>query len=248
MPKRKEILLDKVRPYHIVSKAIEGKQVFAHEEDRARFIYQMYAANVGSPVPNIYRYDIVEVAQLLLQGKEGVERFIKQEHAPFVHIFSFVLAQDHYHFGLVPTKPEYVSPYMQKLNLGFAKYFNSKHTRAGSLFESRFKVAPIQSPKELNEVVRYINIKNLLDVHQPAWEAAGLKNIQDAVQFVESYAYSSFPDLFGERASHLLSERSITTLKNFLGEDFFLKKEATAEMFDYYVKDKSKLHSSLYLE
>jgi hypothetical protein len=211
MPKRKETLTEKIRPYHILGKAQEGKDIFEYEEDRARFVFQMYAANVGKPVINLYRKNIFQISNAILQGVEIPKGFVLQEHEPLVHVFSFVLAKDRYHLGLVPIKNEGIPLYMQKLNLGFAKYYNLKNKRSGPLFEGRFKAAAVLNPKQLESVVRYVNIKKVMD----SYGKTGLFE----------YPYSSFLDLFGSRSSHLLSKESKENLLKLLGEVFFEERE-----------------------
>tara|TARA_Y100000310_G_C20660882_1_gene804705 strand:+ start:315 stop:1019 length:705 start_codon:yes stop_codon:yes gene_type:complete len=224
MPKRKEILTDKIRPYHIIGKAVEGRGIFEKEEDKARFVFQMYAANVGKPVINLYRKDIFKVAQAILQGEEIPNDYFVREHQPLVQLFSYVLAKDRYHLGMVPMQKDSIPQYMQKLNLGFAKYYNLKYKRSGALFEGRFHAASISSPTQLNTVVRYINIKKVRDVFE---------NVSENWNFLKEYSYSSFPDLFGSRASHLLSKESRDTLKKFLGDEFFqVKQDYTEDIED----------------
>jgi putative transposase len=211
MPKRKEVLTEKIRPYHVLGKAVEGKEIFDPEENRARFVFQMYAANIGKPVINVYRRDIFQISNAILKGEEIPKGFVQEEHEPLVNLFSFVLDKDRYHLGLVPVKKDGIPIYMQKLNLGFAKYYNLKNKRVGTLFEGRFKATPILNPLQLQSVVRYINIKKVLDSQTQ-------KNLPE-------YPYSSFPDLFGTRNSHLLSKESRATLLELLPEEFFAQKQ-----------------------
>lgn len=230
MPKRKETLTDKVRPYHILGKAVESKEIFEHEADRARFVFQMYAANIGKPVINLYRKDIFQISNAILQGEQIPTGFVQKEHDPLVHLFSFALSKDRYHLGLVAATKEGVPLYMQKLNLGFAKYYNLKNKRKGTLFEGRFKAVPILNPKQLESVVKYINIKKVLDCYS-----------QD---YLLEYPYSSFPDLFGTRESHLLSSESRANLKKLLGEEFF----ADREDYTSFIKDLNEEGRRLFFE
>ena len=225
MPKRKEKLTEKVRPYHIFGKAVESREIFGAEEDQARFIFQMYAANVGKPVINLYRKDIFVVTNAILRGEEIPKGYIHEEHEPFVNIFSFVLGKDRYHLGVVAAKKEGIPLYMQKLNLGFAKYYNLKNKRQGTLFEGRFKASSISNAKQLEDVVKYINIKKVLDDHSP--------------EELREYRYSSFPDLFGSRKSHLLSDDGRENLTKLLGEEFFAEREDYASYIsDINLEDK----------
>ncbi|MDP2637172.1 MAG: hypothetical protein Q8P03_00995 [bacterium] len=234
MPKRKEDLTAKIRPYHILGKAVEGKEIFEREEDRARFVFQMYAANIGKPVINLYRKNIFEIAQAILQGDPVPQGFVIQEHDPLVHLFSFALGKDRYHLGLVPIQQEAIPLYMQKLNLGFAKYYNLKNKRNGTLFEGRFKAAPIINPTQLADVVRYINIKKVMDLLGP--------------EVLHEYPYSSFPDLFGTRLSHLLSEESRANLRKILGEDFFADREDYATAVREFLAGEDPIKRNLFLD
>lgn len=216
MPRRKEQVHVTGRPYHIYSRAVDGRKIFEAKEDCSRFLFQMYAANIGSPVPNIHRHDMQEIMQSLLQGGEDAGKLVRVEHEPLVEFFSYALVGDHYHLGIVPTVKEGISKYMQKLNLGFAKYYNLKHGRRGSLFETRFRVAPIRTPRHLKALVHHINVKNVVDVYEPEWEAKGVEDHDDAVRFLKEYPYSSFPDIFHERNSIFLPPLARQELRKFI--------------------------------
>lgn len=248
MPIRKEALFEPGRPYHILSRAVEGREIFGTPEDSARFIFQMYAANIGSPAVNLYRTDVMDAAKAILEGKDVSEKMINVEHPPLVEFFSFALVGNHYHFGLVPTSEDSISRYMQKLNISFAKYYNLKNNRRGALFETRFKAVPIKTPEQLDLVVRYINVKNVLDMFQPGWQEKGLSNEEDAMQFLRKYPYSSFPDLFDQRRSLIISPSGRSELKKFVDERIFEGREAYLQFFKEYIESKTDLFKHLYLE
>lgn len=246
MPRRIEQVHITGRPYHVTSRAIEGRQIFDAKEDCSRFLFQMYAANIGSPVPNIHRHDMTEITQSLLKGGDEARKLIRVEHEPLVEFFSFVLVGDHYHLGIVPTIKEGISKYMQKLNLGFAKYYNLKHERRGSLFETRFRVAPIKTPRHLQALVHHINIKNVLDAYEPEWHTKGIDDHDDAVQFLKEYPYSSFPDIFQERASVFLPLLARQELKKFIkikGE-----KSEIQEILGEYLENQNSGFKHIFLE
>ena len=132
---------------------------------------------------------------------------------------------------------------MQKLNTSFAKYFNLKYERQGNLFSRPFKIIPIQANPQLDAVVRYINIKNPLDVYQPGWKQEGLKNKQEVLWFLNNYQFSSFPDLFGQRKSKILAPESVL-------ESLGIKqnKGEYINFIDDYLNRKMASHYSLFLE
>lgn len=246
MVTRKEISFEKSLPYHVLTRAIEGRKIFANEEDRLRCIFQMYAANIGSPAPNLHRKDIIKAAKALLAGEEIPEKLIVVEHPPLVSFLSFVLVMDHKHFILVPNVEDGIPKYMQKEKGGFAKYYNLKHDRRGNLFERPYKIISVQSNFQLDALLRYVNVKNVLDVYQPGWRKKGLKNKKEALEFLNGYQFSSFPDLFGKRNSKILAPRSI--LEQYLGKEIIKDKKEFINFIKDYLQGKLVSFQPLFLE
>lgn len=243
---RKEISFEKSIPYHLLIRAVEKREIFVNEDDCHRFIFQMYAANVGKPIPNIRRKDIIKAAKSLLSGEELPEEFIIVEHPPLVNILSFVLVITHNHLILVPNTENGISKYTQKLKTGFAMYYNLKHGRHGNLFEKPYKIIPIQTNSQLDAVLRYVNVKNVLDVYQLGWQEKGLKDEREAFKFLNKYQFSSFPDLFRKRNSKILAPRSI--LEKFLGKEITESKEEYLNFIKNYLQKNLKSFSPFFLE
>lgn len=243
---RKEISFEKNQSYHILSRAVEKREIFRRKEDCFRFVFQMYAANVGKPAFNLHRKDVMKAAQALLIGEEIPAKFIIVEHPPLVHFMSFVLVLNHYHFSLVPNIEGGISKYMQRLNIGYAKYLNLKYNRKGTLFESRYKIIPIQSNFQLDAIIRYINIINPLDVYQEGWRINGLKNQKEALEFLNKYQFSSFPDLFGGRNSKILASPEIRG--KFLGEEISKNREEYLKFIKDFLEKKTISFHPFFLE
>ena len=243
---RKETIFEKFIPYHALCRAVEGREIFASEEDSLRFVFQMYAANIGKPVFNLYRKDVLEAARALLKGEEICKGLVIVEHPPLVHNLSFTLTINHNHFILVPNVENGISKYFQKLNGGFAKYFNLKHNRKRNLFERPYRIIPIQGVFQLDAVLRYVNVKNPLDVFQPSWREKGLKDWQKALQFLENYQFSSFPDFFGKRESKILAPLQI--LKKYLGEEISTNREEFINFIKSYLQEEMTSFYPLFLE
>lgn len=217
MISKKEINLEQHLPCHLISRAVDGKKVFIGEDERLRFIFQMYTANIGSPGSNLYRRDIKKIAQAILNGEKIPPKFIIVEHQPLVDFLSFALVVNHHHFILASNVKNGISKYLQKLHCGFAKYFNLKHNRSDTLFERKYKIIAIKNDFQLGAIIRYVNVKNPLDVYQPNWRERGLKNEKGAFDFLHNYQFSSFPDLFGNRSSKILVPKSV--LEKYFGPE-----------------------------
>lgn len=204
---KRDIILEKNKPYHIIARAVEGRSIFTRKDELDRFIVQMYIANFGNPF-HMKRKDVAVGSDALLFGKEIPSFLPTQNKTPLVRCFSFALVGNHYHFGLVGCFDNAISKYMQRLNTGFAKYFNLKHKRTGSLFGTRFRAVAVTDPRQLSVLINYINIKNVLDVCRPHWSDidALLMGREKALRFVHDYPYSSFATVFLERNSHLIDQ------------------------------------------
>lgn len=245
MPKRR-ITFETNQPYHILSRAIEGREIFAKEEDCYHFIFQMYAANIGKPALNVKQKDVIEAGKAILEGNETSQGLIIVEHDPLVYFLSFVLVVNHDHFELVQNVNNGIPKYMQKLNTSFAKYFNLKNNRKGILFESRYKAIPVTTDFQFSAILRYINIKNPLDVFQPRWREEGLKNKEAAFVFLNNYPFSSFSDLFGNRKSKILAPKEI--LDKYYGGEFSESKEECNKFVDDYLENQLSDFQPLFLE
>jgi len=157
---------------------------------------------------NLYRNDVGKAANALLNGEKASKRLLVVEHKPLVNILSFALVINHNHFILSSNVKKGISIYMQKLNTSFAKYFNLKYQRQGNLFNKPFKVISIQGNSQLHAVIRYVNIKNPLDVYRQNWREGGIEKEEEVFCFLNNYQFSSFPDLFGERRAKFLAPDS----------------------------------------
>lgn len=246
MVSRKEISFDKSIPYHIVVRAVEGRKIFAKEEDCYRFIFQMYVANIGEPIHNLKSNMVIKAAKALLNGGEIPKDLIVIEHSPLVYIISKALVLNHYHGIFIPREENAIPKYMQKLHTGFAMYYNLKYNHKGNLFNRPYKIIPIQTNFQSDAVLRYVNIKNPLDVYQPNWREKGLKDEKEALRFLNEYPFSSFPDLFGKRNSKILAPLSI--VEQYLGKEITESKEEFFRFIQDYLQKNLIQYNSIFLE
>lgn len=242
MPYRR-IFFEKNRPVHIVSRAVEGIKIFSQEEDCYRFIFHFYAVNLGKRNSNIRGKDIIKAGQALLQGEKIPSKFIIEQHPPLVFLLDFSFVINHYHFYLLPNIQNSVPLLMQKLNNGFAKYFNLKHNRRDTLFGSRYKSVLVETEFQSDAVSRYVSVINPLDVFQPDWRERGLENWEEALEFLKNYRFSSFPDKIGKRSSKILAPKEILERYSFKSEN----EEEYLEFIKTFLKERKKF-TPLFIE
>ncbi len=237
MPYRCTIFLQD-QPFHIISRAVDEKRIFEKEADCLRFIFQIYAANIGKPAFNLHRQDVTKAAQSLLDGEKISSKLIIEEHPPLVHIFDFSLVMNHFHFYLVPNIEKGVPPFIKKLNGGFAKFFNLKYERKGSLFGSRYQAIPVTTEFQSEAVSRYVSVINPLDIYQPGWREEGLKNWKKALEFLKNYQFSSFPDKIGKRKSKIIAPSEVL-------EKYGLRDNISQETLTSFIEDFLKSRRSV---
>lgn len=67
----------------------------------------------------------------------------------------YCLMTNHFHL-VVETPTESLSAGMHQLKGGYAKKFNERHMLDGHLFDGRFRSSPVESDRQLEEVIRYV--------------------------------------------------------------------------------------------
>lgn len=244
MPQR-PFVFEKLLPYHIINRGVDQRSIFLEQGDYYRFIFQIYAANFGSPAYNLYRKDVIQAARNLLGGRDIPKRLIIEEHPPLVDILNFALMPNHIHFNLAQRVEGGISQFMHKLSCGFARYFNAKYERVGTLFQGRFKAIPITGEEQLRAVTRYINV-NPLDLFQKDWKQKGLKEGKGALKFLRDYQWSSYPDFIGVRCSHLVPPKEI--LKMFYGKTIPEDEKEYQKFIEHYLIEHGKESNPLFLE
>lgn len=242
MPIRGDIF-EKGKVVHIISRAVEGRKIFDNEEDCLRFIFQSYAFNIGRPARNLWRQDVIKLANAILNGEEISSQFVIKEHEPLVSFLDFALVINHDHFFLVSNLDNAIPIYFKKLNNGFAQYFNLKYNRKGTLFDGRYRAVIAKTQFQADAISRYISVINPLDVFQPGWREDGLNNPTEAFKFLRSYKFSSFPDKVGARKSKILAPPDI--LEEYLSIN---SENDYREFMEEFLRERSNNLRDLFLE
>lgn len=241
MPYRK-VFFEKNQPIHLVSRALID--IFKQKEDCYRFVFQFYTITLGRRGFNVKTKDAIKAGQALLQGEKIPEKFVIKEHPPLVHLLDFSLVMNHYHFYLLPTTDEAVVHLMHNLNDSCARSFNLLHGRRDAVFGSRYKGIIVKTDFQSHAVSRYVSIINPLDVFQPGWRKEGLKNPEEAFNFLENYEFSSFPDKIGKRTSQVLAPREV--LEQYA--PFWGSRNEYQEFVKKFLKEKTASYPSFFIE
>ena len=133
--------------------------------------YHIY--NRGSEKRTIFLSD-KDYLNFLKRVKKNISKYA-------VDVLSYCLMPNHFHFLIHQTLHGSIQACLNAIELGYAKYFNTKYQRVGPLFQGRFKAKTIESDEYLLQLSAYIH-RNPLDS----------RNTKDSQNLLISYPYSSY--------------------------------------------------------
>jgi len=178
--------------YHIYNRGVEKRDVFLDKDDYFRFIHDLYEFNDEAYAENFY------YKQAKLKSYEIESRKISRKRKILVEIIAYCLMPNHFHLLMRQNCESGIVRFMHKLGIGYTMFFNQKYERVGPLFQGRFKAALIENHRHFLYIPHYIHL-NPLDLKVPTWKEKGIKNTRKALEFINSYRWSSYPDFIGER-------------------------------------------------
>ena len=190
--------------YHVLSRGVDKRKIFLNDQNYFRFIHNLFEFNNSEWVSTSGQRKFNQCADIASRhiGQES-----RKKRKLLVDIHAFCLMPNHYHLLLSSRVKDGIPRFMKKLNMGYAKYFNIKNDRKGALFESRYKSILIESESHFMYLPHYIHL-NPLDLNMPEWREHKLRNVTGAINFLENYRWSSFPDYIGHKNFPSVTNRS----------------------------------------
>ena len=189
--------------FHVFNRGVEKRDVFLDDEDRYRFIHDLYEFNDKDAVMNInYYFD----SQRKLIREGGFKKAVKilqemqrtKKRKVLVDVICFCLMPNHFHLIAKPLVENGLPLFMQKLGIGYTRYFNYKYERVGSLFQGTYKAKHLSDDTYFMHCTGYVH-RNPLDLIEPDWKEEGIKDAAKAKKFLFDYKWSSFPDYVGKK-------------------------------------------------
>ncbi len=167
--------------YHALNRGVDKRPIFLDNGDRVRFVHDLYSFNDAVPANNTNRFLMNDI----------LSRSSKQ----LVDIHGWCLMDNHYHLLLSERVEEGLSLFLRKLNVGYAKYFNEKYKRTGTLFQGRTKKILIASDAHFLHILNYIHL-NPLDMKEGSgeWRSRTITNSAKALDYLDRYRWSSYLD------------------------------------------------------
>jgi len=221
MPSRK-INFSENEYYHLYNRGNSKQVIFLDNQDRDRFVKLLYLCNSKNRID--FSNDIVKRKISVWEFEKGTS---------IVSIGAWVLMTNHFHIYISPKTEvglpfgNNVTGFMQRVLTSYSKYFNTKYKRTGSLFEGNFKSTHIENNEQAKYLFSYIHLNPIKQI-EPKWKEKGIKDKNKALEFLDSYKWSSYSDYMEE----IRPEGKIIDRINFLNY-FDTKKDFQYEIFDW---------------
>ena len=182
--------------YHLFNRGAHKQAIFTNEDDYRRFMVLLYFSNTTEQV---------QLGNLLQnQGRSLIDLFEEPIDQSLVDVFAYTLMPNHFHLVIRQKADGGVSTFMRKLATAYSMYFNLKYDHSGVLFQGRFKSRHVGNEAYFRYIFSYVHL-NSLDLFEPGWEEKGIRDLNGARSYVNSYPYSSFFDYSGnDRAEKVL--------------------------------------------
>ena len=141
--------------YHICNKSNDERPIFLDGRDYARFLFLIlfYQApvsffNIGRQVSYFVKHSMFNISS---------DTFRKVVTTRKVELNIFTIMPNHFHLLVQEKKEMGISRYLQRLQNGYAKYFNAKHKKRGHLFQGAFRAIPVETDEQLLYLSAYIH-------------------------------------------------------------------------------------------
>ncbi len=179
--------------YHALNRGVDKRTIFLDSQDHARFVHDMFEFNSTIPANHTHRSSMADVGRRPLQTN-----LVNISGKKLVDIHGWCLMNNHYHLLLSERMEGGISLFLKKLNGGYAKYFNERYDRSGTLFQGRTKKILIDSDAHFLHILNYIHF-NPLDMQEGTseWRSKKIDDVDTAIAYLKSYRWSSYLDYAG---------------------------------------------------
>lgn len=169
--------------------------------------------------------------EYIFKKKEYLEQFkkiiLEKLKESKVTILSYCLMNNHAHFLIYAEKCEYLSKYMQRINIKYSQFYNKINNRVGYVFRDRFYSQEIVSQSQLYNCMRYI--------HNNPVKACMCKSMGE-------YTYSSYNEFIYGR--NIINDKSIKLLfgsdKDYIEEFNYIHNRNDSKDFEEFLDIKEK--------
>ena len=183
--------------YHLYNRGVEKRIIFLDEQDYGVFLSYIKTYLLPKDTVSLQKI-IADPESDWKQKNKAIQLLHLNNFNNEINITCFCLMPNHFHLLIRQTTLDTIDRFMNSLCSRYVVYFNKRHKRVGPLFQGLYKAVLIKTDEQLLHLSRYIH-------RNPDLKGTPL----------QSYSYSSYPQLLGLVNSNWVNSKPIL--------DFFLK-------------------------
>lgn len=139
--------------YHVFNRSVERRPVFTNKREYQHML----------DILRYYRFTKLPMKySKLLSLSESARNEIYNSLEKIgdfeIELYAFALMPNHIHLLVKQLTPKGISIFLSNISNSYAKYFNIRHKRTGSLWQRPFKAVRIESDEQFLHVSRYIHL------------------------------------------------------------------------------------------
>lgn len=179
--------------YHVFNRSVERRPVFTNKREYQHMTNIIrYYRFANLPL----RYS--QLISLSEEKRKDVMNTLMKSGKTEVIIYAYALMPNHFHFVLKQLTPKGVPIFISNISNSFAKYFNTRHERSGSLWQRPFKAVRIETDEQLFHVTRYIHLNPI--------SAFMIKE-----ETLDAYPWTSLPEYLKEPTERICNTELVKT-------------------------------------
>lgn len=175
--------------YHVFNRSVARQNIFISRSDYERFLNLIDYYRYEKPTLRYSHYNRLPFTQ-----KKDFLQNLKDKSVKLVEFYAYCFMPNHFHFLIIGKKLGGITTFMKNVQNSYAKYFNTKMHRSGSVFQAMFKIVRIESDEQFLHVGRYI--------HLNPYSSYILKDIKQLFK----YNWSSLPDYIKDSNRNIINK------------------------------------------
>ena len=151
VPNKRKVVFANGEIYHVFNQSVGNLEIFTRNTELMRIL----------DLISYYRFpQTIRYSQYKKLSKDAKEKYRTdfEKLTPLIEIYAFSLMPDHYHLLLRQIIDDGIKTFTSNFQNAYAKYFNTKKTRSGSVFSNPFKAKWIENDEIFLHVSRYIHL------------------------------------------------------------------------------------------
>jgi len=171
--------------YHVLNRGTEQRPIFSDKRDYTRFInlltYYQYERSLK------YSNSTKNEATLPVWKGKGTK---------LAEVICFCLMPNHFHLMVKQLEVGGISKFLRVIQNSYAKYFNIKYKRIGSLFQGRFQAVHVTTDEQFMHVSRYIHLNPV---------------VAEMVDNPKDFEWSSYKTYINNENTELINKEALLT-------------------------------------